>query len=95
MAELKQNAQKQFEAISIAQIKEILKKSVPDTFDKMIITEEQSVKRGNYVFAKLKFEKVERQVEQIRFPLYGAVKDNFSELEAQRSNKQLLSKRQE
>jgi len=47
MDELKQNAQKQFEAISIAQIKEILKKSVPETFDKMIITDGQSVKRGN------------------------------------------------
>ncbi len=53
----------------------------PDKFDKMIITEGQSVKRGNYVYAKFKFEKVERQVEQINFPLHGAIKDNFAELE--------------
>ena len=58
-----------------------LKKIAPDKFDKMIITDGQSVKRGNYVYAKLKFEKVERQVEQIKFPLHGAIKDNFAELE--------------
>jgi hypothetical protein len=79
---MKQNAQRQLEPISIVQIKEILKKSVPDKFDKMIITDEQPVKRGNYIYAKLKFEKVERQVEQIRFPLYGdIIKNHFAELE--------------
>jgi uncharacterized tellurite resistance protein B-like protein len=78
---MKQNALKQIEPITVAQIKETLKKVAPDKFDKMIITDGQSVKRGNYVFAKLKFEKVERQVEQIKFPLHGAIKDNFSELE--------------
>lgn len=78
---MKQNAQRQLEPISVAQIKEILKKSVPDKFDKMIITDEQPVKRGNYIFAKLKYQKVERQVELLKFPLYGAIKDNFAELE--------------
>jgi uncharacterized tellurite resistance protein B-like protein len=78
---MKNEALKQMEQISIAQIKETLKKVAPDKFDKMIITDGQSVKRGNYVFAKLKFEKVERQVEQIKFPLHGAIKDNFAELE--------------
>lgn len=78
---MKQIAQKQLEPITVSQIKEILKKITPDKFDKMIITDEQSVKRGNYVFAKLKYEKVERQVEQIKFPLYAAIKDNFAELE--------------
>ncbi|MBX7130896.1 MAG: hypothetical protein K1X58_16380, partial [Flavobacteriales bacterium] len=78
---MKNEALKQLEQITIAQIKETLKKVAPDKFDKMIITDGQSVKRGNYVFAKLKFEKVERQVEQIKFPLHGAIKDNFAELE--------------
>ena len=78
---MKDEAQKQVERITVAQIKEILKKVAPDKFDKMIITDGQSVKRGNYVFAKLKYQKVERQVEQIKFPLYGAIKDNFNELE--------------
>ena len=78
---MKEEAQKQIERITIAQIKDTLKKIAPDKFDKMIITDGESVKRGNYVFAKLKYQKVERQVEQIKFPLYGAIKDNFAELE--------------
>lgn len=37
------------EQITIAQIKETLKKVAPDKFDKMIITDEQSVKRGKII----------------------------------------------
>ena len=78
---MKEEAKKQLEPITIAQIKETLKKISPDRFDKMIITDGQSVKRGNYIFAKLKYQKVEREVKKIKFPLYGAIKDNFAELE--------------
>jgi len=78
---MKQEAQKQLEPITIAQIKEALKIAAPDKFDKMIITDGQTVKRGDYVFTKLKYEKIDREVENIRFPLYGAIKDNFVELE--------------
>ncbi|MBK9413572.1 MAG: TerB family tellurite resistance protein [Bacteroidetes bacterium] len=76
-----QEAKKQVEKITVAQIKETLKKIAPDKFDKMIITDGQSLKRGNYLFAILKYQKVERQIKQIKFPLYGAIKDNFAELE--------------
>lgn len=78
---MKEEAKKQFEPISIAQIKETLKKISADKFDKMIITDGQSVKRGDYIFAKLKYQEVEREVKKIKFPLYGSVKDNFAELE--------------
>ena len=78
---MKEEAKKQLEPISIAQIKETLKKISTDKFDKMIITDGQPVKRGDYIFAKLKFQKVERAVEKINFPLYGSIKDNFAELE--------------
>lgn len=78
---MKEEAKKQLEPISIAQIKETLKKISSDKFDKMIITDGQSVKRGDYIFAKLKYQKVEREVEKIKFPLYGSIKDNFAELE--------------
>jgi len=47
----------------------------------MIITDNQSVKRCDFIFVKLKFQKVERQVKKIEFPLYGAIKDNFAEIE--------------
>ena len=78
---MKEEAEKQFEPISIAQIKETLKKLSADKFDKMIINEGQSIKRGNYVFIKFKYEKVERQLEQIRFPLYDLIKEQFTEFE--------------
>ena len=78
---MKEEAKKQLEPISIAQIKETLKKISPDKFDKMIITEGQSINRGNYIYAKLKYQKVERQGEQIKFPLFGSIKDNFAEIE--------------
>ncbi len=46
---MKNEALKQLEQITIAQIKETLKKVAPDKFDKMIITDEQSVKRGKII----------------------------------------------
>ncbi len=76
-----ENAQKQFEPISIAQIKETLKKIAADRFDKMIITDGQSVSRGNYVYVKLNYQTVSRQGEMIKFPLFGSIKDNFAEIE--------------
>lgn len=78
---MKEEAKKQYEQISIAQIKEILKKIQSDKFDKMIITGDQSVKRGDYIFINIRYQKVERQVELINFPLHGNIKDNFAELE--------------
>ena len=78
---MKEEAKKQFEQITIAQIREKLKKNFPDKFDKMIITDNQSVKRTNYVFVKLKYQKVVRQAEQIKFPLFGSIRDNFGEIE--------------
>ncbi len=78
---MQEKAKKQFEPISISQIKDILKKISSDKFDKMIITDGQSIKRGNYIYARLKYQKVERQAEQLKFPLYGSIKDNFDEIE--------------
>lgn len=78
---MKEEANKQNEPISIAQIKETLKLISSDKFDKMIITDVQPVKRGNYIFTKLKYQKVERNLEKIKFPLYGSISDNFAELE--------------
>jgi len=78
---MKEDAKRQMEEITIAQIKEALKKGSPDKFDKMIISDGQTIKRGNYVIAKLKFDKVEREVELIKFPLYSSIKDNFTEIE--------------
>lgn len=78
---MKISADKQFQKISIDQIKTILKNLVPDKFDKIIITENQQFKRADYIYSKMSFQKVEREIELIKFPLYDAVADNFKEIE--------------
>ncbi len=78
---MKEKALKQLEPISIDQIKETLKKLVSDKFDKMIISGDQSFKRSNYVYTRFRYQNVERQIEQITFPLFGSIKDNFAEIE--------------
>ncbi|RZL42216.1 MAG: hypothetical protein EOO93_29090, partial [Pedobacter sp.] len=78
---MKDEANRQLALISINEIKETLKKVQPDQFDKMIITDDEPVNRGNYVFVKFKYQIASRALKVIKFPLYGAVKDNFAELE--------------
>ena len=78
---MKEQAEKQMSPISINQIKEVLKKNDPGNFDKMIISEGQNIKRSNYIFARLKFDKVERDAELIKFPLYAPVENNFADIE--------------
>jgi uncharacterized tellurite resistance protein B-like protein len=78
---MKEEAKKQLKPISINHIKETLKKVAPDVFDKMIISENQSIKRCNFIYVKLKYQKVERAFEKIKFPLYNSLKSSFSEIE--------------
>ena len=78
---MKISADKQLQKITIEQIKTILKDQVPDKFDKMIISENQEFKRADYSFSKMKFQKVEREIGFVKFPLYDAVTDNFKEIE--------------
>lgn len=78
---MKTSADKQFQTITIGQIKTILKNLVPNEFDKIIISENQDFKRADYSYSKMSFQKVEREMEFIKFPLYDAVKDNFKEIE--------------
>ena len=78
---MKISADDQFQNISIEQIKIILKNQVPDRFDKMIITENQDFKRADYSYSKMSFQKVEREMGFIKFPLYDAIADNFKEIE--------------
>ncbi|TDD99756.1 TerB family tellurite resistance protein [Flavobacterium cellulosilyticum] len=78
---MKISADKQFQKITIEQIKTILKNQVPDKFDKMIISENQEFKRADYSFSKMSFQKVEREIQFVKFPLYDAVTDNFKEIE--------------
>jgi len=78
---MKISADKQFQKINIEQVKTILKNQVPEKFDKMIISENQEFKRADYSFSKMKFQKVEREIQFVKFPLYDAIADNFKEIE--------------
>jgi uncharacterized tellurite resistance protein B-like protein len=78
---MKEEAKKQLKPISIAQIKETLKRVDPEAFGKMIISENQPVKRCNFIYVKLKYQKIVRIVEKIKFPLYDVLKEKFAEIE--------------
>ena len=78
---MKEEVRKQLSTISIAQVKETLKKIAPEMFDKMIITENQTIRRCNFIYVKMKYQKAERNIEKIKFPLYTSLKEGFSEIE--------------
>ncbi|MGZ9676416.1 TerB family tellurite resistance protein [Flavobacterium sp. GNP001] len=78
---MKISADKQLQNIIYDQIKTILKNQIPNEFDKIIINENQAIKRADYSYSKMNFQKVEREIQYVKFPLYGAVLDNFREIE--------------
>lgn len=78
---MKENAKKQLAPINIHQIKETLKRVAPEAFDKMIISENEPIKRCNLIYVNLKYQKAERVIEKIKFPLYDSLKESFAELE--------------
>jgi len=67
--------------ISIDEIKDCLKNTIPDDYDKMIISSDTQVKRADYFYIKYKSKFITRAGKIVKFPLYGAVKDNFAEIE--------------
>jgi len=74
---MKEQALKQLSPISIDEIKKLLKANQPDKFDKMIITQDQEIKRTDYTFVKYKYQLVERSLKLVKFPLYGSLKNSF------------------
>jgi len=78
---MKEHAKKQLAPINIRQVKETLKKIAPEAFDKMIIAENEPIRRCNFIYVKLKYQRADRIVEKIKFPLYPSLKDLFAELE--------------
>jgi len=67
--------------VSVADIKDCLKKTVPNEFDKMIISQNETVKRANYFYVKHKSTFITREGKIIKFPLYDSVKDIFADIE--------------
>jgi hypothetical protein len=78
---MREEAKKQLKPISINLVKETLKRLAPEAFNKMIISNNQSIKRCNLIHVRLKYQKVERTIEKIKFPLYASLVDKFTEME--------------
>lgn len=76
---MKESAENNLQEISLDQIKEFIKSKDPVTYDKMIISSSEIVKRTNFIYLNYSGEYLNRSSKSITFPMYGAVKDNFSD----------------
>ena len=74
---MKEQALKNLSNISLEDIIEKIKSLNHAEYDKMIIDKNQSVKRTNFFRLNYSGKSIDRQSRFIRFPMYGAVKDNF------------------
>ncbi|WP_238250365.1 hypothetical protein [Capnocytophaga cynodegmi] len=82
---MKEKANKQFQAISAIDIKKFLSKSNPQQFEKIIISDDEKVKRCNYVFINYKYQRIDRQAKIVRFPFYPVIQRIFSFLEERKA----------
>jgi uncharacterized tellurite resistance protein B-like protein len=78
---MKDEAKKQLKPITIHQIRETLSRVIPEAYSKMILSDDLSIKRCNFIYVKLKYQKVERVIEKIKFPYYDSIMEKFAELE--------------
>jgi hypothetical protein len=76
---MKQSANKNLEPISLDQVKDFIKLNDPVNYDKMIISSSEIVKRTNFIYLNYSGEYLNRSSKSITFPMYGTVKDNFSD----------------
>lgn len=67
--------------ISIDDIRQCLKKHIPNDYDKMIISSDNQIKRADFYYIKHKSTFLTRKGKIVKFPLFGAIKDNFAEFE--------------
>jgi len=76
---MKNSADRNLQEINLDQIKSFIKQQDPIAFDKMIISSSEIVKRTNFVFLNYSGEYLNRSSKKVTFPMYGSVKDNFTE----------------
>lgn len=67
--------------ISVDDIKECLKRNIPNEYDKMIISSDVQINRADYFYVKHKSVYLTRHGKIVKFPLYGNIQNSFSELE--------------
>lgn len=78
---MKQEAQKQKQQISLDKIKEKIKQLAPDKFDKMLISSDTKVTRGDFWYIEMKCQIVDRNIKKVVFPLSTEFKKSFLDLE--------------
>jgi hypothetical protein len=76
-----ENATKNLREISLEDVKTLIKEKNPVFFDKMIISSSEIVHRTNFFYLNYSAEVLNRQSKLIEFPLFGSVKDNFSDFQ--------------
>lgn len=77
----KEKTLEQLKEVNVSEIKSLLKKLVPDKFEKMIINNSQSFERANYQFVKYKNITGERMAKKMEFPLFPDIQNDFSQIE--------------
>lgn len=78
---MRAHAKKQLAPISIRHLKETLRTMAPEVFDKMIIAENEPIKRCNYIYVSIAYQQADRLIFKVKFPLYPSVLELFTEYE--------------
>ncbi len=79
---MKDVAKNQYKPITVSNIKAVLEARIPDVYSKMLIADNAEIKRTNFVFVHLKYRKVERKLQKLKFPLYPNLVEAFAQLTA-------------
>lgn len=76
-----ENADQQLQAISVDEIKEILRKIVPEQYDRMYIQSDTDIHRSNYFYIKFEGKEVIRKAYKVAFPHFGAIRNSMKAFE--------------
>jgi len=72
---------KNLHEITLQDVISLIKSSIPDEYDKMIVDSEEIVQRTNFFYLDYSAKSISRTPYILRFPMFGNVKDNFVEFE--------------
>ncbi len=75
------NANRQLQAISVDEIKDILKKIVPQRYDRLLIKPDTDILRSNYFYVKFEGKEVVRKAHKVVFPYFGAIRNSMNAFE--------------
>lgn len=76
-----ENADQQLQAISVDEIKTILRKIVPERYDRMYLQNDVEILRSNYFYIKFEGKEIIRKAYKITFPYFGAIRNSLKAFE--------------